>query len=86
MNDYEKLVQAIENRCRICLQRKTRENLLTFSEKLIEAVRDAYGINYEFESNLRFYPQNICKGCASSILKGCVPILALLGDPSQSYD
>ena len=82
MNDYEKQVQTIENRCRICLQRKTRDNLRNFSEKLIEAVRDAYGIDYEYESNLCFYPQHICKGCASSIFKGRVPKLASLGSHS----
>ena len=81
MNDYEKHVQAIENRCRICLQSKTRDNLRNFSEKL-KAVRDAYGIDYEYESNLCFYPQHICIGCASSILKGRVPKLASLGSHS----
>ena len=59
MNGYEKHVQAIGNRCILCLQRKTRDNLRNFSEKLNEAVRDAYEIDYEYESNFCFYPQHI---------------------------
>ena len=82
MNDYEKHVQAIENRCRICLQRKARNNLRNFSEKLIEAVTDGYEIDYEYEYILCFYPRHICNGCAPSILKVRVTKWASLGSHS----
>ena len=78
MSDYEKHVQAIENRCRICFQKKSCENLRKFNENLIRLVRDSYEIDFEYESQLCYFPQHICKGCASSIMKGRPPKLASL--------
>ena len=73
MDGFTRYTEAVQIICRICFDKNKLKGDLRLLTSIGEHIVRYYDINPEVERSFGFFPQRVCKGCASSILKGRPP-------------